>query len=367
MLAKLFEKGYTVSVITKKRGANMRYFHNDYNEMCHPVVLKALTEQNDTQNIGYSVDDHCKEAADIIRKLCKNDRLAVHFLVGGTQTNLTVIAASLRPHQAVIAADSGHISVHETGAVEATGHKVIELPSEDGKLRPEQIAKVAKSQSDTMDAEHTVQPKLVYISHPTELGTTYTKAELTAISQVCKEYNLRLFVDGARMGYGLAATDADLTLADFAELTDVFYIGGTKVGAMFGEAVVISNPEIAQDFRYLIKQRGGMLAKGWLLGVQFRALLQDDTYLKISAHANAMADKLRDTFARCGYPLLVENRTNQVFPIIPDAVLDKIAREFKFTEMHRVDDTHRAVRFCTSWATKQEDVAALCALLEATK
>ena len=342
----------------------MRYFHNDYNEMCHPAVLKAMNNMADTQNVGYGVDDHCKEAADIIRKLCKNDRLAVHFLVGGTQTNLTVIAASLRPHQAVIAADSGHISIHETGAVEATGHKVLELPSADGKLRPEQIAKVAKSQSDTMDAEHTVQPKLVYISHPTELGTTYTKAELTAISQVCKEYNLRLFVDGARMGYGLAAADADLTLADFAALTDVFYIGGTKVGAMFGEAVVIANPDIAQDFRYLIKQRGGMLAKGWLLGVQFKALLQDDIYLKISAHANDMADKLRAVFCACGYPQLVESRTNQVFPVLPDSLLSAISQSFTFTEMHRVDETHRAVRFCTSWATREEDISALCALIE---
>lgn len=342
----------------------MKLFHNDYNEMCHPAVLKALTELDNTQNAGYGVDDYCKSAANMIRNLCNKDDLAVHFLVGGTQTNLTVIAASLRPHQAVIAADSGHISVHETGAIEATGHKVLELPSTDGKLKPEQIAKVAESLSDTMDAEHMVQPKMVYISHPTELGTTYTKAELTAVSEVCKQYNLRLFVDGARMGYGLAAADADLTLADFAELTDVFYIGGTKVGAMFGEAVVISNPDIAQDFRYFIKQRGGMLAKGWLLGAQFKALLQDNIYLKISAHANLMADKLRGTFTKCGYPQLVESRTNQVFPVLPDSLLSAISQSFTFTEMHRVDETRRAVRFCTSWATKEEDIDALCALIE---
>ena len=340
----------------------MRFFHNDYNEMCHPVVLEAVNALAGTQNIGYGVDDHCKEAADMIRKLCENEELAVHFLVGGTQTNLTVIAASLRPHQAVIAADSGHI--HETGAIEATGHKVLELPSGDGKLRPEQIAKIAKSQSDTMDAEHTVQPKMVYISHPTELGTTYKKAELREISKVCKQFGLYLFVDGARMGYGLAEADGDLTLSDFAQLTDVFYIGGTKAGAMFGEAVVISNPEIARDFRYLIKQRGGMLAKGWLLGTQFKALLQNDTYLKIAAHANKMADLLRDTFTRCGYPLLVDSRTNQVFPVLPDALLEEISKAFTFTEMHRADDAHRAVRFCTSWATKEEDVAALCSLIE---
>ena len=344
----------------------MRFFHNDYNEMCHPVVLEAMNNFAGAQNIGYGMDDHCKQAADIIRKLCANEDLAVHFLVGGTQTNLTVIAASLRPHQAVIAADSGHISVHETGAIEATGHKVLELPSGDGKLQPEQIAKVAESLSDTMDAEHMVQPKMVYISHPTELGTTYTKAELTAISEVCKQYNLRLFVDGARMGYGLAA-ETDLTLADFAALTDVFYIGGTKVGAMFGEAVVISHPDIAQDFRYFIKQRGGMLAKGWLLGVQFKALLQDDTYLKISIHANKMADKLRATFKKCGHPQLVESGTNQVFPVLSDSLLETISKSFTFTEMHRVDEKHRAVRFCTSWATKEADIDALCALIESYK
>lgn len=342
----------------------MRYFHNDYNEMCHPAVLAEMNALVGKQHPGYSEDDCCKEAADMIRQLCENDQLAVHFLVGGTQTNLTVIAASLRPHQAVIAADSGHISVHETGAIEATGHKVIELPVEDGKLKAEQIADVVRGQRESSDAEHIAQPKMVYISHPTELGTIYTKAELTAISNVCKQYNLYLFVDGARLGYGLAAADSDLTLADFARLTDVFYIGGTKVGAMFGEAVVISNPDIALDFRYLIKQKGGMLAKGWLLGTQFRALLKNDTYLKISAHANAMADRLRDTLAHCGHPLLVSSRTNQVFPVLPDALLEELSKSFTFAEMHRVDDSHRVVRFCTSWATKEEDVADLCALIK---
>ena len=338
----------------------MRFFHNDYNEMCHPAVLQELTALSGTQNIGYGVDDHCKEAADMIRKLCGNDKLAVHFLVGGTQTNLTVIAASLRPHQAVIAADSGHISIHETGAIEATGHKVLELPSADGKLKPEQITKVACSQSDTMDAEHTVQPKMVYISHPTELGTTYTKAELTAISEACKAYNLRLFVDGARMGYGLAAADSDLTLADFAELTDVFYIGGTKVGAMFGEAVVISNPEIAQDFRYLIKQRGGMLAKGRLLGIQFETLFEDGLYWEISDHALKMAEILRTALAEAGLPMQVQSPTNQLFPIVPDTLLEKLREKYAVTYMNRVDEHSSCIRLCTSWATREEDVRAFC-------
>lgn len=338
----------------------MRYFHNDYNEMCHSAVLEEMNALAGKQNGGYSMDDHCKEAADIIRKLCANEDLAVHFLVGGTQTNLTVIAASLRPHQAVIAADSGHISVHETGSIEATGHKVIELPSTDGKLRPEQIAEAARSQSECMDAEHMVQPKMVYISHPTELGTIYSKAELTAISKVCKQYNLRLFVDGARMGYGLAAADADVTLADFAALCDVFYIGGTKVGILFGEAVVISNAAIAEDFRYLIKQRGAMLAKGWLLGAQFEALFEDDLYFSISAHANRMADRIRKTLSDLQIPVVVATSTNQIFPILPDATLEKLGEIFTFTEMHRVDDSHRAIRFCTSWATREQDVTMLC-------
>lgn len=338
----------------------MQYFHNDYNEICHPAILKKMQENMGNQMGGYSEDSSCEKAAAIIRRLCKNANLAVHFLVGGTQTNLTVIAAALRPHQAAIGAQTAHINVHETGAIEATGHKVIGLPTNDGKINAEQIRNAVLMHYADSAHEHIPQPKMVYISNPTELGTIYTLNELQALSDVCKEYNLYLFVDGARLGYGLAARGNDVTFADLSRLTDVFYIGGTKVGAMLGEAVVFSNPVLAEDFRYIMKQRGAMLAKGWLLGLQYEALLEDNLYLRISDHADKMADMIRKTLKELKYPLLVEGTTNQIFPILPDALLDKLKDNFTFSEQERVDETHRAVRFCTSWATKPESVAALC-------
>ena len=338
----------------------LQYFHNDYNEICHPAIFKKMQENIGNQMGGYSEDSSCEKAAAMIRKLCKNDNLAVHFLVGGTQTNLTVIAAALRPHQAAIGAQTAHINVHETGAIEATGHKVIGLPTNDGKIKPEQIRNAVLMHYADAAHEHIPQPKMVYISNPTELGTIYTLSELQALFDVCKEHNLYLFMDGARLGYGLAASGNDVTFADLARLTDVFYIGGTKVGAMFGEAVVFSNPTLAEDFRYIMKQRGAMLAKGWLLGLQYEALLEDNLYLRISDHADKMADMIRKTLNELKYPLLVEGTTNQIFPILPDALLDKLKDNFTFSEQERVDKTHRAVRFCTSWATKPESVAALC-------
>jgi len=342
----------------------MRYFNNDYNEVCHPAILKALAENAGTQMPGYSADSLCAEAAALIRKKCEAPNAAVHFLVGGTQTNLTVIAASLRPHQGVIAAESGHINVHETGAIEATGHKVIVLPSKDGKVDPILAAKVIDSQSLSMDAEHIVQPKMIYISNPTEYGTLYSLAELKGLSTLCKEKGLYLFVDGARMGYGLAAAGNDITLADYAKYSDAFYIGGTKVGAMFGEAVVISNPAIADDFRYLMKQRGGMLAKGWLLGLQFKTLFEKDLYYQISAHADQMADKIRNTLTGLGYELYLPGATNQVFVTLPDKLLNELAKEFTFATWERADENHTTVRFCTSWATNDENVDALCKTLK---
>lgn len=338
----------------------MYYFHNDYNEACHPAVLKKMQENMGVQMGGYGEDTACEKAASMIRTVCRNDHLAVHFLVGGTQANLTVIAAALRPHQAALGANSAHINVHETGAIEATGHKVIALPSDNGKINGDQIRKTMAAHYADTAHEHTPQPKLVYISNPTELGTIYSLAELEDISAACKEYNLYLYLDGARLGYGLSAKGNDVTFADLARLTDVFYIGGTKVGAMFGEAVVIANKTIAEDFRYLMKQHGAMLAKGWLLGLQYEALFEDDLYLKISAHADKMADRLRETIAQCGYPLLVSGVTNQVFPILPDSLLAELGKEFTFTEQERISNAQRAVRFCTSWATQEEAVDALC-------
>ena len=341
----------------------MILFHNDYNEICHPVVLQKIMASAGEQMAGYSMDTCCARATALIREKCCREDIAVHYLVGGTQTNLTVIAAALRPHQAVIAADSGHVSVHETGAIEATGHKIVCLPECDGKISAQQVEQVVLAQRLSMDAEHIAQPKLVYISNPTEIGTTYSLAELEQLSEVCRKHQLYLFVDGARLGYALASADYDVTMVDLARLTDVFYIGGTKVGAMFGEAVVIPNPEIASDFRYLIKQRGGMLAKGWLLGLQFEALMEDDLYMQISMHADRLADQIRDTLKTLGYPLVGENRTNQVFAMLPDSMLKVLAEDFSFATWDKVDETHTTVRFCTSWATRKEHVAALCARL----
>ena len=338
----------------------MIYFNNDYCEGCHEKVLEALTKTNMEQTPGYGEDHYCKRAADKIRKLCGREDLNVHFLVGGTQTNMTVIAAALRPHQGALCAESGHIHVHETGAVEATGHKVLTVPSDDGKITAAQVESYVLAHRADGSFEHMVQPKLVYISNPTEMGTLYTLSELEALSETCHKLGLYLFLDGARLGYGIAAKGNDVTMQDIARLCDVFYIGGTKVGLLFGEAVVFSNPVIAEDFRYLIKQHGGMLAKGRLLGVQFDAILEDNLYFKIAERADALADKLRETFEALNIPFLVPGITNQLFPILPDAVLAELDKKYVYCEMGRVDESHRAVRFCTSWATREENVEALC-------
>ena len=338
----------------------MIYFHNDYSEGCCPQILDRMIATNLEQTPGYGEDLYCASAADKIRRTCDNNNLAVHFLLGGTQANLTVISAALRPHQGVIGAVSAHIHVHETGAVEATGHKVLAVPSADGKITPVQVARVVLEQRNSGAVEHMVQPKMVYISNSTELGTVYTLQELKDLRSVCDEYGLYLFLDGARLGYALTAKESDVTLKDLAKLCDVFYIGGTKVGALFGEAVVIRNPAINEDFRYLIKQKGAMLAKGRLLGLQFDTLFTDDLYFQVAEKANRQAEQIRQTLHSLGYRLLVDNGSNQIFPILPDALLDELGKNFTFTEQERVDDHYRAVRFCTSWATKQENVDALC-------
>ena len=343
----------------------MIYFNNDYSEGCHPKVLEALIRTNMDQTPGYGEDTYCAGAAERIRELCAAPDAAVHFLVGGTQTNLTVIDAALRPHQGALCAETGHIHVHETGAVEATGHKVLTVPSADGKITAAQVIRTVEAHRSDASFEHMVQPKLVYISNPTELGTLYTREELTALSEACHCLGLYLFLDGARLGYGLTARGNDVTMSDLARRCDVFYIGGTKVGALFGEAVVITNPVLAEDFRYLIKQHGGMLAKGRLLGVQFAALLEDGLYFRIAEQANRLADRIRETLQQLNIPLLVEGVTNQIFPILPNDVLEELKKSYAFSEMDRVDEGHRAVRFCTSWATREENVEALCRDLKA--
>lgn len=343
----------------------MILFQCDYNEGAHPKILERLFATNMEQTVGYGEDEYCTMAVAKIRKACGNDDLAVHFLVGGTQTNMTVINAALRPHQGVLCAGSGHINVHETGAVESCGHKVLSLCSEDGKISAEQVEQAYLAHVNDESFEHMVQPKLVYISNPTELGTLYSKKELTALHEICHKYGLYLFMDGARLGYGLASPDNDLTMPDIAALCDVFYIGGTKVGALFGEAVVINNRQLAEDFRYIMKQKGGMLAKGRLLGLQFDTLFTDGLYETLSRHAILMAEKLRAAFEEKGYPYLVYNRTNQIFPIIPDKDLKRLGEKFGYCYQERVDETHSAVRFCTSWATREENVDELiCAIRE---
>lgn len=341
----------------------MIYFHNDYAEGCHSQVLQRLVQTNPEQTPGYSTDIYCCRAADKIRQLCGREDLAVHFLVGGTQANLTVISAALRSHQAVVAADTAHIQVHETGAIEATGHKVITIAGTGGKITAAQVEALVKGHYADPDREHTAQPKMVYISNPTELGTIYKLEELRQLRRVCDENGLYLFMDGARLGYGLTAEDNDVTLCDLAQLCHVFYIGGTKVGALFGEAVVISDKALAQDFRYLIKRHGGMLAKGRLLGVQFDALLENGLYFEIAAHANKLAQQLRQTLLELGYTMFVETTTNQLFPILPNTLLESLEKEFTFVRQQPVDAAHTAVRFCTSWATTEENVQALCRTL----
>lgn len=345
----------------------MLYFQNDYHAGCHAEILRRLDRLSQRDFPGYGQDELCGKAADTIRRLCGREDLAVHFLVGGTQTNLTVIAAALRPYQAVIAAQSGHIHVHETGAVEATGHKVLALPSRDGKVTAAQVEQLMESHQSQEDPAHEVQPKMVYISYPTELGTLYTRQELEAMHRVCRQYGLYLFLDGARLGYGLTAKDCDVNLQDLARMCDVFYIGGTKVGAMFGEAVVIANPELAGDFRYMIKRQGGMLAKGWLLGLQFEALLEDGLYFRIAQKANDQADRIRKTLEEVAIPMLVPGSTNQIFPILPVSTLKNLSQKVLYTDMGPVDETHRAIRLCTSWSTGDEAVEELCRLLEAAK
>lgn len=330
----------------------MYCFNNDYSEGAHPKILEVIQNASFDQHAGYSMDRHTEHAKELIKKaICRED-VDIHMLVGGTQANMTVISAALRPHQAVIAVCTGHINVHETGAVEATGHKVLTQQAADGKLTPALIQKTLDGHTD----EHMVQPKMVYISNTTEIGTQYTLAELEALSCCCRQNGLYLFLDGARLGAALTSPVNDLTLADIARLADVFYIGGTKNGALFGEALVIAHPDLKTDFRFMIKQKGGMLAKGFLLGIQFEELFKDGLFFKLAAHANAMAAILKEAFTDCGFPFFSDSATNQQFPILPDDLIAKLRENYQFQDQQAVDESHTAVRFVTSWATKEEAV-----------
>lgn len=334
-------------------------FNCDYNEGAHPRILEALIETNMEQTAGYGEDEYCKEAEMIIKGLCQSPEAKVHFMVGGTQANLTVISSILRPHQAALCAVSGHINVHETGAIEACGHKVMTVPSADGKITAEQVRETYTLHKNDSSFEHMTQPKLVYISNPTELGTIYTKKELEDLRAVCDECGMYLYLDGARLGYGLSAEDNDLDLEIIAKNCDVFYIGGTKVGALFGEAIVICNVDLQEDFRYIMKQKGGMLAKGRLLGLQFRELFKDGLYFTMSNHAIRLAMRLKNGLAERGYKFLLDSTTNQQFVIVPDKKLEKLKEKYVYTYQERYDEKNSVIRLCTSWATKEENVEAL--------
>ena len=331
---------------------SMYRFTNDYSEAAHPDVLAALTATNLEGNFGYGLDGHCERAAACIRELCAAPDADVHFLVGGTQTNLTAVAAFLRPHEAVIAASTGHVCVHETGAIEATGHKCIAVACENGKLTPDDVRNVCAAHPD----EHMVKPRLVYVSNTTEIGTVYTKEELEGLRAVCGELDLYLYLDGARLGSAIAAGGPDF--AELARLCDAFYIGGTKNGALFGEALVILNDALKPDFRWIVKQHGGMLAKGWLLGVQFDTLLRDGLYLELARHANEQAQRLRSGIGMLGYAFACDSPSNQQFPILPDAVLEQLEGDFHWEVIGHPAPGMTEIRLVTSWATSPAAVSA---------
>ena len=341
----------------------MLYFNSDYMEGAHPAILEKLSEINFEKNTGYGEDKYSKSAEEKIKKICGCEYAAVKFLVGGTQANAVVISGVLRSYQGVIAADTGHISVHEAGAIELGGHKVIALPNKEGKL----MAKTIESYMDTFNGDetksHMVQPAMVYISYPTEYGTIYSKKELLDIRNVCDNNNLILYIDGARLGYGLGAENTDVTIKDIAKLSDVFYIGGTKAGALFGEAVVVTNPDIIPHFFTVIKQHGALLAKGWLLGVQFDCLFTDNIYFEITKNAVMLADKLKKAFIAKGYKMYINSPTNQQFVVLENSKMAELSKEVSFSFWEKYDDSHTVVRFATSWATSCYDVDKLIEML----
>lgn len=340
-------------------------FNNDYNHGAHPDILAALAATNEESYGGYGLDSWCEKAALEIKKYLDCPEAVIHFMIGGTQVNFTVIAAALRPYQSVICADTGHIHAHETGAVENTGHKIQVLPSRDGKITAEQIAAEAEIYRSSGIPEHITQPKMVYLSFPTEFGTIYTLQELTDIRNVCREYGLYLFIDGARLGYGLGAEGTDVTIKDIARLCDVFYCGGTKCGALFGEAVVFTTPELAVDFRSYIKQNGAMLAKGWLLGLQFYTLFKNGLYFDITRKAVSYAMQIKKAFEEKEIPFYIESWTNQQFVVLENSVMEKLAQNYIFEYELKIDESHSCVRFCTSWSTRQEEIDALVADIRA--
>lgn len=343
----------------------MLYFDSDYMEGTHPAILERLQAMNLDKNTSYGLDEFCESARNRIREACQAPHANVQFLIGGTQTNMVLIDAMLKFNDGVIALDTGHINVHESGAIEACGHKVMPVKSKNGKFDIPALKVYLEAfyrETTQVGIEHYVMPKAIYISNPTELGTIYTKHEVEQLRDICDQHSLYLYMDGARMGYGLAAHDNDLTLPDIARLCDAFYIGGTKVGALFGEAAVVTNPDIKLT-RGLIKHRGAMLAKGWLLGVQFDTLFTDNLYFNISRNAIDQAMHLRQALFHKGYEIYIDSPTNQQFIVIDNKKMEQLAHEVNYSYICPVDENNSVIRFATSWATTRRQVDDLIALL----
>lgn len=336
-------------------------FKNDYSEGAHPSILNALVQSNLSQQSGYGDDEYTREAVRLIRERIENPGAGVFLVSGGTQANLTVIAAILRPHESVIAATTGHINVHEAGAIEATGHKVEVVPTPEGKLQPEDIRYIMGK----FEEVHMTRPRLVYISNATEIGTLYTRQELIDLSGCCREYGLYLFMDGARLGSALCAENNDISFPDLARYTDVFYIGGTKNGALLGEAIVINYAELQRDFLYHLKQRGALMAKGRVLGVQFAELFRNDLFFETARHANGLAARLSAGIQELGFELLTVSTTNQIFPVLPNAIIDQLLEQFDFYRWQKIDAGKTAIRLVTSWATPDEAVEQFLETLKA--
>lgn len=328
-------------------------FKNDYSEGCHPIVLQALIQHNFDQQAGYGEDKYSLQAKELIKRKIKNDNSDIYFVSGGTQANLIVISSILRPYQCVISAATGHILNNETGAIEATGHKVLSIEKEDGKLTPRDIIPVLESHK---NIPHQVMPKLVYISNSTELGTVYTLQELEELSVFCRDNKLHLFMDGARLGHGLTSEVNDLSLEKIAELTDIFYLGGTKNGALLGEAIIVNNQDLQQDFAFNIKQKGALLAKGRLLGIQFLELMKNDLYFDLAKHANQQSMKIKNAMKEKGVMFLSDTYTNQIFPILSNNLIQKLSEEFEFYVWKKMDENSSAIRLITSWNTGDKPV-----------
>ena len=341
----------------------MLAFESDYNHGAHPQILQRMMETNTEAYPGYGTDEVCESAKKKIRAKINKPEAEIYFGVGGTQVNQLVIDTVLAPYEGVVAATTGHVSAHEAGAIEFSGHKVLTVPGYDGKIRAKDVQQLIDTFYGDANHEHMVFPGMVYLSFPTEYGTIYSKKELEEIHKVCKEFHIPLFIDGARLGYGLMSKESDITLEELADLCEVFYIGGTKVGALFGEAVVFSNMQAPPHFVAQIKQHGALLAKGWLLGLQYDVLFEDDLYLTISRNAIDMAEKLKKVLLEKGYHLFLDTPTNQIFVVLENGKMEELRSAVRFGFWEKYDDNHTVVRFATSWATTEEEIEALAAVL----